>query len=334
MNKIKIICTIGPSSLKSNILREMSKESVDLFRINMSHTNLSDLPKVVKKLKKFVGKNKICIDTEGAQLRTTSTKNKIILKKGKKIKIFNNNFFSNSQQICLYPKFDISDIKINSKIFVGFDGIILQVLKKNIKKNYLLAKVINSGLLESNKGVHINKKIKLNCLTNKDKSAIIYAKKIGINNFAMSFVNHPDDIKSIRKIIGYKSYLISKIETLDALKNIKKISKASNALLIDRGDLSREVPIEKIPVAQEYVLNNFKKGKIPVFVATNLLETMIKTSLPTRAESHDIYSTLKSGASGLVLAAESAIGTNPVECVKFLKKCVNVFNEKNEIKFN
>jgi pyruvate kinase len=150
----------------------------------------------------------------------------------------------------------------------------------------------------------------------------------------MSFVNHPDDIKSIRKIIGYKSYLISKIETLDALKNIKKISKASNALLIDRGDLSREVPIEKIPVAQEYVLNNFKKGKIPVFVATNLLETMIKTSLPTRAESHDIYSTLKSGASGLVLAAESAIGTNPVECVKFLKKCVNVFNEKNEIKFN
>ena len=98
--------------------------------------------------------------------------------------------------------------------------------------------------------------------------------------------------------------------------------------MIDRGDLSREVPIEKIPLAQENIIKMSKKNKIPVYVATNLLETMIKDSLPTRAESHDIYSTLKQGSSGLVLAAETAIGMNPIKCVIFLKKCIKAFSFK------
>ena len=122
--------------------------------------------------------------------------------------------------------------------------------------------------------------------------------------------------------------MISKIETLNAINNLKEISKISNAVLIDRGDLSREVPIEKIPLAQEYIIKESKKNKKPVYVATNLLETMIKDSSPTRAESHDIYSTLNQGASGLVLAAESAIGKNPIECVIFLKKCISAYNAK------
>ena len=223
----------------------------------------------------------------------------------------------------MYPKFDILKIPLQSKIFVGFDGIILKVLKKNKDKNFLVTKVINSGILGSNKGVHIDKKINLFCLTEKDKSAILYAREFGIKNFAMSFVNSEKDVILMRKIIGKKNYLISKIETLNAIKNLKKISKYSNAVLIDRGDLSREVPIERIPLAQEYIINLSKKTKTPVFVATNLLETMIRDSQPTRAESHDIYSTLKQGASGLVLAAESAIGLDPIACATFLKKCIS-----------
>ena len=215
------------------------------------------------------------------------------------------------------------NVPTNSKIFVGFDGIILKVLRKNKDKNSLIAKVISPGILESNKGVHVDKKINLFCLTEKDKSAIQYAKRFGVKNFAMSFVNSEKDVILMRKIIGKKDYLISKIETLNAIKNLKKISKYSNAVLIDRGDLSREVPIERIPLAQEHIINLSKKTKTPVFVATNLLETMINDLSPTRAESHDIYSTLKQGASGLVLAAESAIGINPAECVIFLKKCIN-----------
>ena len=186
-----------------------------------------------------------------------------------------------------------------------------------------MTKVLNSGILDSNKGVHVNKNINLSCLTKKDTLAIQYAKKYGVKNYAMSFVNNEKDTFLMRKLIGEKNYLISKIETLNAIKNLKKISKHSDAILIDRGDLSREVPIEKIPLAQEHIIKSSKKNRVPVFVATNLLETMIHELSPTRAESHDIYSTLKQGASGLVLAAETAIGINPVECVIFLNKCIN-----------
>lgn len=328
MKKLKIICTIGPSSSTSLILKKLKKEGVNIFRINMSHTKLSKLPIILKNLKKNIGKNNICIDTEGAQLRTTLVKKKVFIKKNKILKIFNEDYLSNNKNIYLYPKFDILSIPKHTKIFVGFDGIILKIIKKDYKKNYLIAKVLSSGFLDSNKGVHIDKKIKLDCLTRKDYSAIEFAKKQGINKFAMSFVNSGKDVDKIRKIIGYKSFLISKIETLNAIKNFEQISNSSNAVLIDRGDLSREVPIEKIPLAQENIIKLSKKNKIPVYVATNLLETMIKDVSPTRAESHDIYSTLKQGSSGLVLAAESAIGINPVECVIFLKKCINAFRIK------
>ena len=130
-----------------------------------------------------------------------------------------------------------------------------------------------------------------------------------------------------------KSFLISKVETHNAIRNLKKISRLTNAILIDRGDLSREVPIEKIPMAQEHIVQTSKKNRTPVYVATNLLETMINDLSPTRAESHDIYSTLKQGAFGLVLAAETAVGKHPIECVKFLKKCIKNFNKmKNNLK--
>ncbi len=328
MKKTKIICTIGPSSYNLATLNKLKKEGVNIFRINMSHTKLSKLPNILKNLKKYVGKDKICIDTEGAQLRTTLVRKKVFIKKKKIVNIFNENKLSNKDNIYLYPKFNILSTPKNTKIFVGFDGIILKIIKKDLKKNCLIGKVLNSGFLDSNKGVHIEKKIKLDCLTSKDRSAIKFAKKQGIKNFAMSFVNSGNDTKTIREIIGFDSFLISKIETLNAINNLKEISKISNAVLIDRGDLSREVPIEKIPLAQEYIIKESKKNKKPVYVATNLLETMIKDSSPTRAESHDIYSTLNQGASGLVLAAESAIGKNPIECVIFLKKCISAYNAK------
>ncbi len=327
MHKIKIICTIGPSSSSPSILKKLNKEGVNIFRINMSHTDLTKLPKTLSILQKHIDKDKICIDTEGAQLRTTLVKKKIYLKKNKIIKIFNDKNISTKKKIFFYPKFDILSIPNNTKIYVGFGGIILKVINRNKNNNSLIAKVIEEGNLESNKGVHIDYKINLSCLTEKDISAINYSMKRGIKNFAMSFVNSAKDIQSIRKIIGKKSFLISKIETLNAIKNLKKISTFSNAILIDRGDLSREVSIEKIPLAQKYIVDFAKKNSIPVYIATNLLETMVKDLSPTRAESHDIYSTLNQGAFGLVLAAETAIGKYPVECVKFLKKCIKIYNK-------
>ncbi len=324
--KIKIICTLGPASYKKKIILSLKKLGVSIFRINLSHTSINNLPKIIKFLKKIKLKN-ICIDTEGAQIRTLKVNKKIFFKKNQIVKIFNKKVLNSNKKIAFYPNFQFSQIRLNSKIFVGFDDLKFLIIKK--KTDHLVAKVISSGYLDSNKGVHFTSKLSLPPLTAKDIKAVKIAKKFNIKYFAMSFVNNSNDVKEIRKLIG-NDFLISKIETLNALKNLKNISKTSDALLIDRGDLSRYISIEKIPIIQEDISIFAKSKNKPLYVATNLLETMVKDNLPSRAESHDIYSTLKQGVSGLVLAAETAIGKDPVNCAKFLKNCIKVFNNKQK----
>ncbi len=324
----QIICTLGPASYKNKILEKLKKEGVDIFRINLSHTPKEDIEKKILYLKKKV--KKICIDTEGAQIRVTDVKKKIFFKKNRIIKIKCGKKISGNNQIFLSPYFDLFQINKGTNINIGFENLTVTVIKKSRLKDCLYGIVKNSGYLESRKGVHIDQKIKLSCVSEKD----IYAMKLGlkhkINTYAISFVNSHKDLILIKKILGHDKKIISKIETLSAIKDLKKISKLSNFLLIDRGDLSRYIPIEKIPQAQEYILRKSNEYKIPTFVATNLLETMISENLPTRAESNDIYSSLKSGASGLVLAAETAIGNYPIECVKFLKRCILSFRDRKK----
>ncbi len=326
---MKIICTLGPSSFNQNTLKKLKSLGVNIFRINLSHTKKEDILKKIIYLKKNNIKN-ICIDTEGAQIRTSKVKKKVYLKKNALTKISINNELSSKNKINLYPSFNLLSCKLNIKINVGFKGLILKVIKKDYKSKKLTAKVIEPGYLESNKGVHINQAIKLQALTKKDEYAINIANQNKIKIFAISFVNRSSDIDKVRKLVNNGSTIISKIETKSAMNELKSITNKSNAILIDRGDLSRYIPIEEIPLAQEKIIRVGKSNRVPVYVATNLLETMINESLPTRAESHDIFSTLRQGASGLVLAAETAIGVNPVECVKFLKKSIRVYRKSKK----
>ena len=160
--------------------------------------------------------------------------------------------------------------------------------------------------------------------------AIELGKELKIKYFALSFANSLTDVKYFRNLIGNKSFLISKIETKSGYENIKKITKNSNAILIDRGDLSRYYPVETIPIMQKLILKVAKSFRKDCYIATNLLESMIINFYPTRAESNDIFSSLESGAKGLVLAAETAIGNYPKECVDFVNKCIiKRYNFKN-----
>ena len=328
ISKIKIICTLGPTSFEKNKLNLLKKENIDIYRINLSHTKVNEITKRIFHLKKNKIKN-ICIDTEGAQIRTTHSKSKFFIGKGSTIIVSNKNEISGKKKINFYPEFNLLSLKIGTIIDIGFNNLSIKIIKKNILNKTLICKVLKVGYLESKKGVHIHSNIKLPPLTKKDVYALKIAKKMKIKHFAISFVNNHSDVDEVKKITGNKVFIISKIETKNALKNLKAIAKKSNALLIDRGDLSRYIPIEKIPLAQEYVVKLMNKMNKPTFIATNLLETMVYGGQPTRAESHDIYSTLKQGAKGLVLAAETAIGVNPVECVKFLKRCIKSYNNKS-----
>lgn len=325
MLKTKIITTLGPSSFNVKVINDFKKLGVFLYRINLSHTSVSQLRSKIKFLKKLNVKN-ICLDTEGAQIRTTKIKQKRYLNKGSKIKVLVGNKISNKKKIFLYPEFNLLSCKIGTKIFIGFDDLVLKIIKINQSDYSVIGKVINPGFLDSNKGVHINQNIFLESLTNKDKKCIAIGVKNRIGYFALSFANSGKDVINLRKLIPYKANIISKIETNNAINDLSSICDASNAILIDRGDLSRYVDLTKISYAQNYIIKIGHQKRKPVFIATNLLENMIKFSSPTRAECNDIYNALNQGVDGLVLAAESAIGNDPVKCVKFLSNSIKVFN--------
>jgi pyruvate kinase len=316
--KIKVICTLGPSSLNSEFL-EYSRKNIDLLRLNMSHLEISDLKKNIKLIKKKTN-CPICIDTEGAQIRSKFIKKKFF-KKNSFIHINKNKYSS----LDLYP-IDVQEtLKLNDILSIGFENLRIKIIKINTKT--VLAKVVDGGYLENNKGIHIeNRSIKLNCLTEKDKEAIQIGKSNNIGNFALSFTNSLSDVKYFNEFTNNKSKNIFKIETKQSLNEFKEIIKNGNNFLIDRGDLSKDISVYKIPETQRKLINIKKKFKNKkIYIATNLLESMIVNNYPTRAEANDIYSSIEMGADGLVLAAETAIGKHPIECVKFVKEMINQF---------
>lgn len=315
--EIKIICTLGPASLNKEFLK-FAKNKISLLRLNMSHLSLNNLEKKIKFIKKHTN-IPICIDTEGAQIRTKVRKEKF-LRFNQKIKIANI-----KGAINLYPKFIYKQIKINDILNIGFHNLRLKVIKK---KNNILCKVLSSGKLENNKGIHIeNRKIKLNYLTQKDFEAIRIGKKFKIKNYALSFTNSTDDIINFNKLLKGKNKIF-KIETLKATKNFETILKKGNYFLIDRGDLSKDIKVETIPIVQRNLFKSKRKFKDKkVFVATNLLESMLENNYPTRGEVNDIYNSLEMGADGLVLAAETAIGKYPKDAVIFLQKIIKAFKK-------
>jgi pyruvate kinase len=317
LNKKKIFCTLGPSSLNKKFLN-FSKKNVDLLRINMSHVEANELPRIVRYIRNNTNVP-ICIDTEGAQIRT-KVKKKLFCKLNTRLKIF-----KDKGNFKLYPLEVYDQLKPGDILDVGFSGLEIKVTKKD--KKIIITKVQKSGLLEANKGVHLkNRKIKINYITSKDILAINIAKKLKIKNFALSFTNSVDDVKKFNSLLKTENKIF-KLETKTALKDIKNILKSGNFFLIDRGDLSKDISIEQVPVAQRQITALGKKFNSKIYVATNFLETMITNNTPTRGEANDIYNTLELGANGLVLAAETAIGKYPIECVKTLQKIIKIYNK-------
>ena len=206
---------------------------------------------------------------------------------------------------------------------------------KEVKDNCLLAIVVRGGRVGSNKAADTDANIKLNAITSKDKKAFNIGLDLGIKNYSLSFTNSAKDVSEVREIIGNNVNLISKIESVKGVLNLGEILPVVDQILIDRGDLSREVSIEKIPFVQRRIISYARSKDTPVFVATNLLESMINSTSPTRAEANDVASTLLMGASGLVLAAETAIGKYPVVSVEMIQLIIKQYSRwTTESSFN
>ena len=323
----QLIVTLGPSTNTIEKLSIIKSRGVDFVRINMSHSSLKDLEFFIDISKKI--NIPFIIDTEGSQIRTGNLETgSIHFSEDQTIELHKNELIGNKQKISIRPPEIIDQLAVGDILYVDFDTLVLLITEtKNLSHGFLKAKIISSGSLGSNKGIvldpQIDRKINLPTLSKKDLGAIELGLTNNISHVAASFMRNKESVQYVRDISQGRMKIISKIECKDALQNLNDIIKESDFLLIDRGDLSKEIPIEKIPFTQKIIIDRAKSYNKRVFVATNLLESMILNRKPTRAEVHDIINTIVDGAYGLTLAAETAIGKYPIGCINMLYKIIN-----------
>ena len=321
---INILCTLGPSSLNQSVIERLEERNVDLFRINLSHTPLDKVAETIETIQKFSKKTPICLDTEGAQVRNGTMLPDTVVKDRQHIRIVAEAVEGNGECISLTPPNVFTELRPNSLVGIDFDGVVLLVLEAN--EDGAETVVLNGGRVGSNKAVVIDPAPKLPPLSEKDIEAVKIGRSYGITNYALSFANCAEDVIALRELTGPDSTIISKIESKLGVRNLDEIMAASDEILIDRGDLSREVPLENIPLLQKAILRKANIANTPAHVATNLLESMIVNRKPTRAELNDIINTMMDGANGLVLAAECAIGKHPVGAVDMILSLIERFH--------
>ena len=320
MTDKKILVTLGPESLKRSIIQQMNERNVYLYRINLSHTKIRDLREVIDTIMSSTD-TPICLDSEGAQIRNQNMENEAVeFHAGEKVKIHSKSIIGDATNISFTPDYVFERLEVGDKINVDFNSVKLELI--NIGEEVCEAIVAEGGFVGSNKASDLQRDIKLNPITEKDEKAFEIGKEYNISNYSLSFTNSAQDVLKLRNIVGDKVNIISKIESINGLKNINSILDYANEILIDRGDLSRQVPIEKIPFLQRRIIEIANNKSVPVNVATNLLESMIHKNGPTRAEVNDVVSSLLMGADGLVLAAETAIGKYPVEAVSMIRRLI------------
>lgn len=323
MKNIETWCTLGPSSLNKRVISRLEEAGVSVFRINLSHTPSDEIEKTVDFITRYTSVP-VCLDTEGPQVRTGLIKGRgALLEENTTVKISKKEIMGDEKRFNIRPLNIFSQLEPGDLVSVDFDSVLLNIARAG--NDFLQAKVINGGWVGSNKAVTIDKRIELPILSEKDILAMKILKKCGLKHISLSFVHTMQDVEKVRRIVGSEVRIISKIETSDALLNLKQIVDVSDGILIDRGDLSREEPINKIPLLQKSIIKAANVAKKPILVATNLLESMVKTKKPLRSEMNDVMNTLLDGADGLVLAAETAIGKYPVECANMVRRMIKYY---------
>lgn len=321
--KREILVTLGPTSMNEKTVQSCAELGIHVFRINLSHTPIEQVEESIKRIQSWTDRP-VCIDSEGAQLRNgLMVSEQVWFEEGEEIRIELDPIIGDSQKLSFNPIGVSKQFEVNDEIRVDFNHVCFRIIKKY--SDYFSAKVVHEGFIGSNKAADVNREIKFDPLTEKDRKAIEIGKMNNVRNFAMSFTSLPEDVELMRALCGKDANIICKIESPLGVRNLIKIIEQADEILIDRGDLSRRVPIERIPFLQRRIISTARSMGTPVFVATNLLESMVTVKSPTRAEVNDVVSTLEMGASGLVLAGETAIGKYPIAAVQMVRSLIREF---------
>ena len=318
----EIVTTIGPKSLNLQTLKGLQKAGATSFRINLSHMNNKELTNYIEVFQ--TNQIPISLDTQGGQIRIVgncANVNYLNLSEGDTVEFSNEakvNFSLNQSEA-------FNQIEIDDIIKVDFDGLYLRVIDVDPTVPMLKAKALNNGVIKKNKAISVeNKIINLPTFTEFDMYALNQAKAIDVKEIYLSFCNSVDDILNLKALLSRIYHdsaipkVIAKIETQKGVLNIEDIVCNVDSILIDRGDLSSEVSISRVPMIVNQVLETCLDFNTPCLVATNVLDSMMSSNMPSRAEISDIYNLMKRGIAGFVLAAEVAIGENPIDSVKVI----------------
>ena len=326
-NTVKIISTIGPVSDSKQVLKQLIDAGVDIFRLNFSHGTHDEKEALFKRIRELSDTIGILADIQGPKIRVGKFKDDqaFTLNVGQEVRVYekviegggDNEHFS----VALVGF--LKGMKKGYNFYVN-DGII-NIKVKSKERDHLVGEVIAGGIISNNKGVNIpNSELKTKVPTEKDIKDLEFIARLNPDFVAISFVGGGDDVLTVKKLLenygNSEIKLISKIERPVALDNFEEILEVSDGIMIARGDLGVEISPDQVPIRQkELIIKCNKEGK-PVIVATQMLESMINTPVPTRAEANDIYNAVIDGTDAVMLSAETAVGKYPVNAVEFMNK--------------
>ncbi|CAN1592872.1 PykF Pyruvate kinase [Candidatus Pelagibacterales bacterium] len=323
--KAKILATLGPAIFKKNIINNLIRSGVDGFRINFSH-NLTGIEKIVKIIRDCEKINSkpiaIVADLQGIKLRIGKIfGNQVSLKRGDTFNFdLNKKIGSQSRVYLPYPEI-FKKIKKSNKILIDDGKFVFKITK--LSKNSIQTVCQNDCIIKNFKSIHIpGLEVDFDNLTAKDKRDITVAKKLGCNWIALSYVKNSKIIRETRKLIPIDIGIIAKIENKSAIKNIKDIINTSDAIMVARGDLAVEIGANEVPHVQLDIVKKCSELGKPVIIATQMLESMIESNKPTRAEINDVGTAVFQGADVVMLSAETAVGKYPLQAVQAMQKTI------------
>ena len=339
--KTKIVATLGPATADPEVIKNMMIAGVNVFRINFSHADYDDVRERIEMIRRINQENgfhtAILADLQGPKLRVGVMEEGTVVTPGDKVTFVTGEpFVGNKERAYMnYEKFP-ADVRPGERILLDDGKLIFEVLSSN-GENEVEAVVIQGGPFSSKKGVNLpNTKVSLPALTEKDIRDALFAITQEVDWFALSFVRHPEDIQDLKDLIeenaGHKIPIIAKIEKPEALKNIDKIMAACDGIMVARGDLGVEIPAEEVPLIQKELVHKAKAHHIPVIIATQMMESMINSLTPTRAEVNDVGNSVLDGADAVMLSGETSVGKSPVQVIEQMSRIIRSVEDSDIIK--
>lgn len=338
INKTKIVATLGPTSGDIKTMKKLVDAGVNVFRINFSHSSHEDAQKLIDNVRQMNAEHEmntaILADLQGPKLRIGVVEEGALLNPGDILTFSNEDEIGNSSKVYMNYEQFASDVKVGERVLMDDGKLVTEVVETN-GTDTVRAKVIQGGPLKSKKGVNLpNTKVSLPCLTPKDIADLDVALKNEVEWVGLSFVRSADDVKELKGIIneyGAPSRIISKIEKPEAVVEIDDIIEATDAIMVARGDLGVEVPLQGVPLIQKMIVNKCHKMARPVVIATQMMESMIDSMTPTRAEVNDVANSVLDGADAVMLSGETSVGKYPVQVIETMSKIVAHVEESGQV---